>query len=68
MATISAGARRLGNYVAGEWVQGTGSPTELFHAVTGDKVAEASTGGIDRGTKIAPWRTWPVWVTDCRKV
>jgi oxepin-CoA hydrolase/3-oxo-5,6-dehydrosuberyl-CoA semialdehyde dehydrogenase len=39
--------RRLLNYVAGEWVAGSGPVTELFHAVTGDKVAEASTGGID---------------------
>jgi len=39
--------RRLDNYVAGEWVTGSGKSTDLFHAVTGEKVAEASTGGID---------------------
>jgi oxepin-CoA hydrolase/3-oxo-5,6-dehydrosuberyl-CoA semialdehyde dehydrogenase len=38
---------RLKNYVAGEWVTGTGKSTELFHAVSGEKIAEASTGGID---------------------
>src|SRR5258708_1917966 len=43
----SASPRRLGNYVAGEWATGSGKQTDLFHAVTGDKVAEASTNGID---------------------
>lgn len=38
---------RLGNFVAGEWVTGTGKSTDLFHAVSGEKIAEASTGGID---------------------
>ncbi|HTR76520.1 MAG TPA: phenylacetic acid degradation bifunctional protein PaaZ, partial [Gemmatimonadaceae bacterium] len=38
---------RLENYVAGEWVRGTGAAVPLFHAVTGDPVAEATTGGID---------------------
>jgi oxepin-CoA hydrolase/3-oxo-5,6-dehydrosuberyl-CoA semialdehyde dehydrogenase len=39
--------RRLLNYVQGEWLAGSGTGTELFHAVTGEKIAEASTGGID---------------------
>jgi oxepin-CoA hydrolase / 3-oxo-5,6-dehydrosuberyl-CoA semialdehyde dehydrogenase len=45
----SAGAepRRLGNFVNGEWVTTTGPAVDLFHAVTGEKIAEASTGGID---------------------
>jgi oxepin-CoA hydrolase / 3-oxo-5,6-dehydrosuberyl-CoA semialdehyde dehydrogenase len=38
---------RLQNYVAGEWVYGADKSTDLFHAVTGEKIAEASTGGID---------------------
>jgi oxepin-CoA hydrolase/3-oxo-5,6-dehydrosuberyl-CoA semialdehyde dehydrogenase len=41
--------RRLLNYVQGEWVAGSGTPTELFHAVTGDKIGEATTAGIDFG-------------------
>src|SRR4051812_7924764 len=45
MATSTS--TRLGNYVAGEWITGTGKATELFHAVTGEKIVEASTGGID---------------------
>src|SRR4051812_26315054 len=47
MALISTVPRRLDNYVAGEWVVGSGKHVDLFHAVTGDKIAEASTGGID---------------------
>jgi oxepin-CoA hydrolase / 3-oxo-5,6-dehydrosuberyl-CoA semialdehyde dehydrogenase len=45
----SAGAepRRLGNFVNGEWVTTTGPAADLFDAVTGEKIAEASTGGID---------------------
>jgi len=38
---------RLKNYVQGEWVASTGRGTDLFHAVTGEKVAEASTEGVD---------------------
>jgi len=38
---------RLENYVRGAWVRGSGKGTDLFHAVTGEKVAEASTEGID---------------------
>ncbi|MEP6492764.1 MAG: phenylacetic acid degradation bifunctional protein PaaZ [bacterium] len=39
--------RRLENFVNGEWVAGAGKAADLFHAVTGEKIAEASTGGID---------------------
>jgi oxepin-CoA hydrolase/3-oxo-5,6-dehydrosuberyl-CoA semialdehyde dehydrogenase len=39
--------RRLGNYVQGQWITGTGDATQLFHAVTGERIAEATTGGID---------------------
>ena len=38
---------RLKNYAMGEWVEGTGRTTDLFHAVTGEKIAEASSGGLD---------------------
>jgi oxepin-CoA hydrolase/3-oxo-5,6-dehydrosuberyl-CoA semialdehyde dehydrogenase len=47
IGTPGAEPRRLLNYVQGEWVAGSGTPTELYHAVTGEKIAEASTGGID---------------------
>ena len=38
---------RLRNYALGHWVEGTGTPTELFHAVTGEPVATASSAGLD---------------------
>ena len=47
IGSIGAEPRRLGNYVRGEWVTGAGKAVDLYHAVTGEKIAEASTGGID---------------------
>lgn len=38
---------KLRSYAMGEWVAGTGKQTDLFHAVTGEKVAEGSSGGLD---------------------
>ena len=38
---------RLKNYIAGEWVGGTGSGTPLFDAVTGEQIAIASSQGLD---------------------
>src|SRR5512138_1817563 len=38
---------RLQNFSRGEWVLGTGSPTTLVHAVTGEPIAEATSGGLD---------------------
>jgi oxepin-CoA hydrolase/3-oxo-5,6-dehydrosuberyl-CoA semialdehyde dehydrogenase len=38
---------RLQSYAQGEWVTGTGRATELFHAVTGEKIAEATSEGLD---------------------
>ena len=38
---------RLESYACGEWVPGTGKATELFHAVTGERIGEASSGGLD---------------------
>jgi len=40
---------RLKNFVMGQWVEGTGPATTLHHAVTGEPVAEATTGGTDFG-------------------
>ncbi|MDB4908312.1 MAG: phenylacetic acid degradation protein paaN [Gemmatimonadetes bacterium] len=39
--------RRLLNYVQGEWVAGDGNSADLFHAVTGAKIGDATTGGLD---------------------
>jgi oxepin-CoA hydrolase/3-oxo-5,6-dehydrosuberyl-CoA semialdehyde dehydrogenase len=38
---------RLKNYARGQWVEGTGKGTDLFDAVTGEKIAEASSEGLD---------------------
>ncbi len=37
----------LQNYALGQWVTGTGKSTELFHAVTGETLGHASSGGLD---------------------
>jgi oxepin-CoA hydrolase/3-oxo-5,6-dehydrosuberyl-CoA semialdehyde dehydrogenase len=47
IGTPDAEPRRLQSYVGDEWVTGSGNATDLFHAVTGAKIAEATTGGID---------------------
>jgi oxepin-CoA hydrolase/3-oxo-5,6-dehydrosuberyl-CoA semialdehyde dehydrogenase len=47
IGTPGAEPRPLLSYVQGEWVAGTGKAADLFHAVTGEKIGEASTGGTD---------------------
>jgi oxepin-CoA hydrolase / 3-oxo-5,6-dehydrosuberyl-CoA semialdehyde dehydrogenase len=39
--------KKLKNYVAGSWVVGEGAGVDLLNAVTGDKIAEATSRGID---------------------
>src|SRR5688572_12927928 len=41
------GRDRIENYAVGEWVRGSGKGTDLFHAVTGEKIGEASSEGLD---------------------
>lgn len=48
---------RLKNYARGQWVEGTGAGTDLFHAVTGEKIAEASSDGLDFGAMVEYART-----------
>jgi oxepin-CoA hydrolase/3-oxo-5,6-dehydrosuberyl-CoA semialdehyde dehydrogenase len=38
---------RLRSYAQGEWVEGTGKAVDLIHAVTGEKIGEASSEGLD---------------------
>ena len=38
---------KLKNYVQGQWVEGTGKGTALYHAVTGEEIFTAGTGGVD---------------------
>lgn len=35
------------NYILGQWVSGEGIETEQFHAITGEKIGEVSSAGID---------------------
>jgi oxepin-CoA hydrolase/3-oxo-5,6-dehydrosuberyl-CoA semialdehyde dehydrogenase len=39
--------QKLQNYALGEWVEGSGKTADLVHAVTGEKFAETSSGGLD---------------------
>ncbi|MEO8192743.1 MAG: phenylacetic acid degradation bifunctional protein PaaZ [Gemmatimonadales bacterium] len=38
---------RLKSYAEGQWVEGTGNATDLVHAVTGEKIGEATSEGLD---------------------
>ncbi len=38
---------RLQSYAEGQWFEGHGNPHELFHAVTGEKIAEVANEGLD---------------------
>lgn len=40
-------ANKLDNYVLGKWIQGDGEGQALYHAVTGERLAFASTKGLD---------------------
>ena len=48
---------KLENYALGQWVAGTGAMTDLVHAVTGEKIAETSSGGLDFGAMAEYART-----------
>jgi oxepin-CoA hydrolase/3-oxo-5,6-dehydrosuberyl-CoA semialdehyde dehydrogenase len=39
--------RTLSSYAQGRWVEGKGTPVTLYHAVTGEPVAQASSEGVD---------------------
>ena len=39
--------QKLGNFVAGKWINGEGDGQTLFHAVTGAPIYQASSKGID---------------------
>jgi oxepin-CoA hydrolase/3-oxo-5,6-dehydrosuberyl-CoA semialdehyde dehydrogenase len=38
---------KLKNFATGSWVEGSGPGTALFHAVTGEQIAEATSEGLD---------------------
>ncbi|MCG8577575.1 MAG: phenylacetic acid degradation bifunctional protein PaaZ [Flavobacteriales bacterium] len=45
------------NYICGEWVSGEGVETELFHAITGEKIGECSSQGLDYAAMLNYART-----------
>jgi oxepin-CoA hydrolase/3-oxo-5,6-dehydrosuberyl-CoA semialdehyde dehydrogenase len=38
---------KLKNYVSGQWIEGEGEGTALFHAVSGEQIYSATTKGLD---------------------
>ena len=38
---------KLGNYINGNWINGDGDGQQLFHAVSGEAIATATTQGLD---------------------
>ena len=38
---------RLKSYAQGQWIEGTGKAADLVHAVTGEKIGEATSEGVD---------------------
>lgn len=39
--------QRYQNYAQGQWIDGDGVETNLYNAITGDKIGEASSAGLD---------------------
>ncbi len=48
---------KLGNYVLGKWVEGSGEGVPLYHAIQGSVVAFAGTNGLDFGEILHYGRT-----------
>ncbi len=48
---------QLQNYIAGQWVAGTGKQAELVDASTGELIATTSSGGLDFGAMLKYGRT-----------
>lgn len=38
---------KLGNYIAGNWIEGDGDGQQLYNAITGETIFAASTEGLD---------------------
>jgi oxepin-CoA hydrolase / 3-oxo-5,6-dehydrosuberyl-CoA semialdehyde dehydrogenase len=43
---------KLKNYASGKWIEGEGKGTELFNSITGEKIFEASSAGLDFGSML----------------
>ncbi len=44
---VKTAVRMLGSFAQGEWIEGKGEGAVLYHAVTGEPVAAASSDGLD---------------------
>ena len=49
--------QRFQNYVLGQWIEGQGVETQLFHAITGQELGSVSSAGIDFAEVLAYGRT-----------
>lgn len=49
--------QRFLNYVLGQWIEGQGVETQLFHAITGQELGSVSSAGIDFAEVLAYGRT-----------
>ncbi|MEN9941762.1 MAG: hypothetical protein RL286_1260 [Bacteroidota bacterium] len=49
--------QRFQNYVLGQWIEGQGDETQLFHAITGQELGSVSSAGIDFAEVLAYGRT-----------
>jgi len=45
--------QRYQSYIGGEWIDGEGVETNLYNAITGDKIGETSSAGIDYEAALA---------------
>ena len=48
---------KLGNYITGKWIEGDGEGKQLYNAVTGEIIANATTRGLDFGDILQHGRT-----------
>ena len=49
--------QRYQNYVQGQWIDGEGVETELFNSITGEKLGEVSSAGLDYAAILEYGRT-----------
>ena len=49
--------QRFQNYVLGQWIEGQGVETQLFHAITGQELGSVSSAGIDFAEVLSYGRT-----------
>ena len=48
---------KLGNYITGKWIEGDGDGQQLYNAVNGELIANATTQGLDLAAMLNYGRT-----------